>query len=40
MYIPGDEFLRLQGRKSRYSTEQQNKVDDPEDFFASFQKAN
>jgi hypothetical protein len=39
MYIPGDEFLRLQGKKSRYSTEQQNKVDAPEDFFDSFQKA-
>ena len=40
MYIPGDEFLRLQGKKSRYSTEQQNKVDAPEDFFDSFQRAN
>lgn len=40
MYIPGDEFQRLQGKTSRYSTEQQTKVDAPEDFFASFQKAN
>lgn len=40
MYIPGDEFQKIQGRTSRYSTEQQNKIDAPEEFFASFQKVN
>lgn len=40
MYIPGREFLMLQGRTSRYSDEQQNRADAPEEFFASFQKMN
>ncbi|XZE19984.1 hypothetical protein SH449x_005318 [Pirellulaceae bacterium SH449] len=40
MYIPGDEFLAIQGRKSRYSPQQQNQKDAPDDFFASFEKAN
>lgn len=40
MYIPGREFLMLQGRTSRYSDDQQNRVDAPEEFFSSFQKMN
>lgn len=38
MYIPGDEFLAIQGRKSRYSEQQQNQKDAPDDFFASFDR--
>jgi formylmethanofuran dehydrogenase subunit B len=39
MYMPGNALQQLQGKSSRYTSEKQREIDDPDGFFSSFESA-